>query len=38
VMGPASRIPFVRREMVRSMAGTKTGLLFGSMETRMPRG
>jgi 2-polyprenyl-6-methoxyphenol hydroxylase-like FAD-dependent oxidoreductase len=35
-MGPASRLPFVRREMVRSMAGTKTGLLFGSMETRMP--
>ncbi len=36
-MGPASRLGFVRREMVRSMAGTKTGLLFGSMETRMAR-
>jgi 2-polyprenyl-6-methoxyphenol hydroxylase-like FAD-dependent oxidoreductase len=36
-MGPASRLSFVRREMVRSMAGTKTGLVFGSMETRMPR-
>ncbi len=35
-MGPASRLSFVRREMVRSMAGTKTGILFGSMETRMP--
>jgi 2-polyprenyl-6-methoxyphenol hydroxylase-like FAD-dependent oxidoreductase len=37
LMGPASAIPFVRREMVRSMAGTKTGLVWGSMETRMPR-
>jgi 2-polyprenyl-6-methoxyphenol hydroxylase-like FAD-dependent oxidoreductase len=36
-MGPASRLSFVRREMVRSMAGTKTGLLFGSRETRAPR-
>jgi 2-polyprenyl-6-methoxyphenol hydroxylase-like FAD-dependent oxidoreductase len=36
LMGPASRIGFVRREMVRSMAGTKTGMLWGSMETRMP--
>jgi 2-polyprenyl-6-methoxyphenol hydroxylase-like FAD-dependent oxidoreductase len=36
-MGPASRLPFVHREMVRSMAGTKTGFLLGSMETRMPR-
>jgi 2-polyprenyl-6-methoxyphenol hydroxylase-like FAD-dependent oxidoreductase len=33
---PASAIPFVEREMVRSMAGTKTGLLWGSRETRMP--
>jgi 2-polyprenyl-6-methoxyphenol hydroxylase-like FAD-dependent oxidoreductase len=32
----AGRIPFARREMVRSMAGTKTGFLWGSMETRMP--
>jgi 2-polyprenyl-6-methoxyphenol hydroxylase-like FAD-dependent oxidoreductase len=32
-----SRVPFVRREMVRSMAGTKTGILWGSRETRMPR-
>jgi 2-polyprenyl-6-methoxyphenol hydroxylase-like FAD-dependent oxidoreductase len=36
-MAPASRLSFVRREMVRSMAGTKTGVLFGSRETRMPR-
>jgi len=36
-MGPGSRVPFMRREMVRSMAGTKTGFLFGSTETRMPR-
>ena len=36
-MGPGSRLPLVRREMVRSMAGTKTGFLLGSMETRMPR-
>ena len=35
-MGPASRMPFVGREMVRSMAGTKTGWILGSMETRMP--
>jgi len=32
----ATKIPFVRREMLRSMAGTKTGWLWGSMETRMP--
>jgi 2-polyprenyl-6-methoxyphenol hydroxylase-like FAD-dependent oxidoreductase len=32
----ATIIPFVRREMLRSMAGTKTGWLWGSMETRMP--
>jgi 2-polyprenyl-6-methoxyphenol hydroxylase-like FAD-dependent oxidoreductase len=37
MMGPACRFAFVRREMVRSMAGTKTGILGGSMETRMPR-
>jgi 2-polyprenyl-6-methoxyphenol hydroxylase-like FAD-dependent oxidoreductase len=34
----AGSIPFARREMVRSMAGTKTGFLWGSMETRMPEG
>jgi len=32
----ATTIPFVRREMLRSMAGTKTGWLWGSMDTRMP--
>ncbi len=37
LLGPACAIPFVRREMVRSMAGTKTGILFGSIEARMPR-
>ena len=37
LMGPACRLAFVRREMVRSMAGTKTGIVRGSMETRMPR-
>ena len=31
-MGPASRLAFVAREMVRSMAGTKTGILRGAME------
>jgi 2-polyprenyl-6-methoxyphenol hydroxylase-like FAD-dependent oxidoreductase len=36
LMGPASRLGFVRREMVRSMAGTKTGIFVGSRETRMP--
>jgi 2-polyprenyl-6-methoxyphenol hydroxylase-like FAD-dependent oxidoreductase len=36
LMGPACRIPYVRREMVRSMAGTKTGFVAGSMDTRMP--
>jgi 2-polyprenyl-6-methoxyphenol hydroxylase-like FAD-dependent oxidoreductase len=36
-MGPMCRLAFVRREMVRSMAGTKTGFVSGSMETRMPR-
>jgi 2-polyprenyl-6-methoxyphenol hydroxylase-like FAD-dependent oxidoreductase len=36
LMGPASRLAFVRREMVRSMAGTKTGIFTGSRETRMP--
>jgi 2-polyprenyl-6-methoxyphenol hydroxylase-like FAD-dependent oxidoreductase len=33
----ATRLPFVRREMIRAMAGTKTGWLRGSRETRMPR-
>jgi 2-polyprenyl-6-methoxyphenol hydroxylase-like FAD-dependent oxidoreductase len=37
LLGPASGIAFVEREMVRSMAGTKTGILSGSRETRMPR-
>jgi len=32
----ATRLPFVRREMIRAMAGTKTGWLWGSRETRMP--
>jgi 2-polyprenyl-6-methoxyphenol hydroxylase-like FAD-dependent oxidoreductase len=36
LFGPASAIGLVEREMVRSMAGTKTGVFFGSMETRMP--
>jgi 2-polyprenyl-6-methoxyphenol hydroxylase-like FAD-dependent oxidoreductase len=36
VMGPVSKLGFVGREMVRTMAGTKTGILSGSMETRMP--
>lgn len=36
LMGPACALAFVRREMVRSMAGTKTGILWGSFETRMP--
>jgi 2-polyprenyl-6-methoxyphenol hydroxylase-like FAD-dependent oxidoreductase len=36
VMGPACALAFVRREMVRSMAGTKTGILWGALETRMP--
>jgi 2-polyprenyl-6-methoxyphenol hydroxylase-like FAD-dependent oxidoreductase len=36
LMGPACTLAFVRREMVRSMAGTKTGILWGSLETRMP--
>jgi 2-polyprenyl-6-methoxyphenol hydroxylase-like FAD-dependent oxidoreductase len=31
-MGPFSRIPFVRREMVRSMTGTKTGIFAGALE------
>ena len=33
----ATRAAFVRREMIRAMAGTKTGWLVGSRETRMPR-
>ena len=32
LMAPAAKLRFVRREMVRSMAGTKTGFFFGSME------
>jgi 2-polyprenyl-6-methoxyphenol hydroxylase-like FAD-dependent oxidoreductase len=28
-MGPFGRIPFVEREMIRSMAGTKAGFLWG---------
>jgi 2-polyprenyl-6-methoxyphenol hydroxylase-like FAD-dependent oxidoreductase len=36
LMAPASRISFVGREMVRTMAGTKTGILGGATETRMP--
>jgi 2-polyprenyl-6-methoxyphenol hydroxylase-like FAD-dependent oxidoreductase len=36
LLGPACALAFVRREMVRSMAGTKTGILWGSLETRMP--
>ena len=32
----ATRFGFVRREMIRAMAGTKTGWLRGSRETRMP--
>jgi 2-polyprenyl-6-methoxyphenol hydroxylase-like FAD-dependent oxidoreductase len=35
-MGALASLPFLGREMVRSMAGTKTGFLFGSLETRMP--
>jgi len=31
-----TRSSFVRREMIRAMAGTKTGWLRGSRETRMP--
>jgi 2-polyprenyl-6-methoxyphenol hydroxylase-like FAD-dependent oxidoreductase len=37
LLGAASAIGFVEREMVRSMAGTKTGIFLGSRETRMPR-
>ncbi|HEY1956904.1 MAG TPA: NAD(P)/FAD-dependent oxidoreductase [Polyangiaceae bacterium] len=33
----ATRLPFVRREMIRAMSGTKTGWLWGARETRMPR-
>jgi 2-polyprenyl-6-methoxyphenol hydroxylase-like FAD-dependent oxidoreductase len=33
----ALRVPFVRREMIRAMCGTKTGWMFGARETRMPR-
>jgi 2-polyprenyl-6-methoxyphenol hydroxylase-like FAD-dependent oxidoreductase len=36
LMPLATRLPFVRREMIRSMAGTKTGWLWGTRETRMP--
>ncbi len=31
LMGPAARIPFVHREMVRSMCGTKLGFVSGSL-------
>lgn len=31
LMGPMCRIPFIRREMVRSMTGTKAGMLFGDI-------
>jgi len=31
------RLPFVRREMIRAMCGTKTGWIAGARETRMPR-
>jgi 2-polyprenyl-6-methoxyphenol hydroxylase-like FAD-dependent oxidoreductase len=37
LMARAASLAFVRREMVRSMAGTKTGILFGTMATRMPK-
>jgi len=37
LMPLATRVAFVRREMVRSMAGTKTGWLWGSRETRGPK-
>lgn len=36
LMTPAGRLPFAEREMVRSMCGTKTGILTGSFETTMP--
>jgi hypothetical protein len=36
LMPPSSKLGFIGREMVRTMAGTKTGILSGSMETRMP--
>jgi 2-polyprenyl-6-methoxyphenol hydroxylase-like FAD-dependent oxidoreductase len=36
LMPISTRVGFVRREMVRSMAGTKTGWLQGTRETRMP--
>lgn len=31
-MGPAGKIPFVEREMVRTMAGMKAGFLWGAFE------
>lgn len=31
-MGPMSKVPYVEREMVRSMVGTKTGLFFGDLH------
>lgn len=37
LMSQSSRIGFVEREMVRSMCGTKTGFVWGSLETRVPR-
>jgi len=32
LMGTASKLPYVEREMVRSMVGTKTGYLFGDLH------
>jgi NADPH-dependent 2,4-dienoyl-CoA reductase/sulfur reductase-like enzyme len=37
IMMQPSGLLVVRREMIRSMAGTKTGIFRGSLETRMPR-
>lgn len=37
LMARSRAIGFFEREMVRSMCGTKTGFVTGSMETRMPR-
>ena len=36
LMGPISRLPFIGREMVRSMAGMKLGLLRGSLALPAP--
>ena len=35
-MGPSSLVSYVEREMVRSMCGTKTGIVLGSFPARMP--